>query len=238
MGRPILWVAAALVIFLGVVLALRQEGPSTPADRLVEINLPDDRPLRIVVMGSSLTANYEWPSVLEQGLACLPIGASIVTVAKAGAGIRWGGEQVDSVAEHDPDLVFIEFAINDADLIDGVSLTDAERLHDELISDLQALETPPEITLMTMSPAKGPRGWVRYWLADHYAQYRKIAEEQEIGLLDLYPRWLERSDRGLAADGLHPDPQIAAEVIIPAMVDYFARTLSVSCTTTDRRTGG
>lgn len=181
-------------------------------------------------MGTSLTANYDWPIALEQRLAdCLTKGVSVVTIAKAGASIRWGRDQVQSVAGHTPDLVFIEYAINDADLIDGEDLSDAKDLHSGLIGKLVALEPSPAIALITMSPAEGLRGWVRYRLADHYAQYRAVAAEQDVGLVDLYPRWLALDDRGLEADGLHPDPKVAQAVIVPALTRYIAEMAGIRC---------
>jgi lysophospholipase L1-like esterase len=140
-------------------------------------------------------------------------------------GSAWARAQVARVAETRPDLVLVEFAINDADLRDGVPLARARAQHLALVADLRQALPGAALALMTMSPAKGPRGWIRPRLAAHYAGYHALARETGLGLIDLYPRWLAlpRGDRGLQQDGLHPDPAVAEAVAVPAAVHVLSQ---------------
>lgn len=207
-------------------------GPTIPADRATSHPMPQNRPLRIVTMGTSLTANYDWPAVLQGRLsACLSAPVEIIKVAKNGENIRWGATQKAPVIDADPDIILIEYAINDADFLDGVSPRNARAILEGLIADLLLALPDATVVLATMSPAIGPRGHIRPRLAYHYTQYREIAEDNDTGLIDLYPRWLARppGQRGLEVDGLHPDPEVTKEVILLPLTDYLGQTVGVSC---------
>lgn len=207
-------------------------GPTIPADRATSHPLPQDRPLRIVTMGTSLTASYDWPAVLQDRLsACLPVPVEITKVAKNGENIRWGAGQTAQVIDAEPDIVLIEYAINDADIFDGLSPRNARAILEGLIADLRLALPRASVVLATMSPAAGPRGRIRPRLAYHYTQYRDIAADNGIGLIDLYPRWLSRppAQRGLELDGLHPDAEVVKAVILQPLTDYLGQTVGVSC---------
>lgn len=88
-------------------------------------------PLRITAFGSSLTHRPDWPDRLAARLErCLGTTrrVEIARVSAGGAGSAWGQAQVAAVIATRPDLVLIEFAINDADLRNGISL---ERSRDQ-----------------------------------------------------------------------------------------------------------
>lgn len=185
--------------------------------------------LRVTVLGTSLTARYDWPARLGPALGgCLASPMQITVIAQAGAGSDWGLAQLAAVAATHPDIVLIEFAINDADLRDGQSLRDSAATHRRLIVALRQALPDARIALMTMSPAQGLRGWLRPRLAQYYALYRDLAAELDLGLVDLYPRWLALppAARGLGADGLHPEAGVAAGVILPVLVPWLARAAS------------
>jgi len=159
--------------------------------------------------------------------ACLPNGADVNVVARPGASVQWGLSQLNAVSATNPDLILIEFSINDADLRDGLSLAAAQRAHGILITGLQAAQPQAALVLLTMSPAQGLRGLIRPRLAAHYRQYRTLAAHHDLGLIDLYPRWrnLPRSARGLQRDGLHPEPEVATGVIVPILMAELLRAL-------------
>ena len=125
----------------------------------------------------------------------------------------------------------IEFAINDADLRDGKSLAATRLSHRRIIAELRLGLPDTRIVLMTMSPAQGIRGTMRPWLSAHYAQYRDLAAELDLGLIDFYPRWLSlpRAMRGLEDDDLHPDPSVAAEIIVPILSKYLSALFGTTC---------
>lgn len=149
-------------------------------------------------------------------------------VARAGAGSAWGLGAVDEALAARPHLVLVELAVNDADLLDGVPLRRSVANHRAILARLRP---GAGVMLMTMSPAQGPRGWVRPRLGAYYAAYGPLAAEAGAGLLDLYPRWLAlpRAERGLGADGLHPEGEVAAAVIVPPLVEAVAAALGRDC---------
>lgn len=233
--RRLLAAGAVLAIAggAGVVTVLSPAAdPGPPADRPLPPLPRGAAPLRIVLLGTSLTARPGWPDRLPDALsACLPAVPEVVRMAEPGAGSAWGLAQAGRAAALRPDLVLIEFAVNDADLLDGVSLATAAAQHRALAAALRAGAPDVALGLMTMSPAEGPRGWARPRLAAHYAQYRSLAAGLGAGLLDLYPRWMARppAARGMAADGLHPDSEVAAAVVLTALVPWVAAAAGAIC---------
>ena len=141
-------------------------------------------------------------------------------VARPGATSRWGLAQVGRVAALEPDLVIVEFAINDADLADGLRLGRSVAVHHTLLGELAALAPEARVLLMTTNHARGPRGWARPRLGAHYAAYAALARRHGAGLLDLYPRWLARARGGEdgLADGLHPSDAAARAVVLPPLL--------------------
>lgn len=217
--------AGAGLVLLAAGLALRPVPLSRDVARDIPLPQPlPDGALRITAFGTSLTAPPQtWPDDLAIRLEqCRRARVTVTRVAGPGRGSDWALDQTARVVTTAPDLVLIEFAINDADLRDGVSLATARDQHRALIADLRAALPGVRIALMTMSPAHGLRGWIRPRLAAHYHQYHDLARAEGVGLIDLYPRWrvLAREDRGLEADGLHPDPVVAAGVIVEPAAGY------------------
>lgn len=239
LGAPGWGVLVALGLVLGLALPFwRGPGPlGPPADRPLEAGLPGSgvglgvgsEPVRLVVFGTSLSAaRYDWPDRLEAALeTCLNRPIETVRIVKPGANLTWAQTQIAAVEAAAPDLVLMEFAINDADLIDGLGRARAAAGTAALMAEL----APLPVVLMTMSPARGLRGLARPRLAGHYADYRALAAARGAGLVDFEARWraLPRGARGLAADGLHPDPEIAAEIIVPVLVPYLAAAAGGRC---------
>lgn len=213
----------ALAVLAGLWLVW-PAGPGPSTDRALPRPLPEGA-LTIVAFGTSLTAPPQsWPDHLGPALAaCLGIPVDLQRVAGPGMGSDWGVTQSNAVAALSPDLILMEFAINDADLTDGVTLRQAAENHAKIVSNIAENAPSAQIVLMTMSPAQGLRGWIRPWLPDHYSAYRRLAADLDLGLLDLYPRWLAlpTAARGLDADGLHPDPTLAETLILPAVLAYL-----------------
>lgn len=209
--------------------------PSAPTDRpaapLGASGPASGAALRLAVFGTSLTANADWPEALAGALAeCLGRPVNLARIARAGAGSGWAADQIGRVAEGNPDIVLIEFAINDADLHDGLWLGESIANHRALIAGLRAQAPGARLVLMTMNPAQGLRGLLRPRLTRYYATYRDLAMETDIGLIDLYPRWLALSPgaRGLR-DGLHPDAATARGVIVPVALPVLAALAGGGC---------
>lgn len=224
-----------LTMGLGVWLWPLWQGPAHKISPPRDIALPNQvlpERLHITVLGTSLSHREPWTDALSEALnACLG-PTEITVIARPGAGVLWGQGQVAAVAGSAPDLVLVEFAINDADLRDGLARAEADAQMRALLEALA--EAAPEAGLveMTMSPASGVRGLLRPGLARYYADVIARADAGPQGAIDLYARWqaLPRGERGLA-DGLHPDAQIAQNVTVAPIRDYIAEVYSAaSCT--------
>lgn len=215
----------ALIAFVASLFVLPVSQKAV-ADRLLPaVALRQDRPIRLVFMGTSLTAGDPWPDRVTQRLAtCLRHPLQAFRVAQGGVTSAWGLAQVGVVVAKDPDLIVLEFAINDADLRRGLSLAESRDTHRRLILQLrQALPQVP-VVLLTTNPATGLRRLLRPRLAAYYGLYSDLAEEQAVGLIDLYPRWQARLTIAQdLMDGVHPSAQSTDLVVVPVVTDYLAR---------------
>lgn len=243
----------ALALLAGALLwavpLWRGPGPVSEAPRDLPLTprpLPQgDAALRIVALGTSLSARGPWPDRLAARLAqCLDHPVETVRITRPGANIGWGAhpDRLAAVIAERPDIVLVEFAINDADLRDGVARNAADALTRAALEDLARALPEAAIVELTMSPASGLRGLLRPGLA---ARYGDVVARGDTsggdtgggdtgggvrGVVDLYARWIARprAARGLD-DGLHPDPEIAADVIVPPLTAYLSAGYGRPC---------
>lgn len=190
---------------------------STPAD--IALSAPETPVRHLAVLGTSLSLGT-WPEALRAALsACQGHDVRLTREAAPGATSLDGLSRLPRITDAAPDLVLIEFAINDADLTDGLARDDAANNLATML-DVLALKTPDaRVMLMTMSPAHGLRGLKRPFLARYYGDVRRLARQYRTGLADLYPRWLAREDwRAALPDGLHPTEEAARALIPPALL--------------------
>lgn len=217
------FLGGALLILSGWagLLYLGVSFPSDPADRPVKA-FQYKTPLHITFVGTSLTASYNWPRDLNE---CAGRAVSVSRFARAGAASDWGVRQVDAIIARRPDIVFIEFSVNDADLRQRITLRESARNHRQLVRNLRAGLPEVQIVLMTMSPAHGLRRLLRPRLPSYYRLYSDLAKELETGLLNLYPRWQAMAKPAREQrDGLHPSEAMASQVILSALNSYLEIT--------------
>lgn len=188
-------------------------------------------PFRIVAFGSSLTQSNPWPDQLAAQLSlCLGTRVEMIRVARNGAGSHWGLGAVDRVLAANPDLVLMEFSINDADIFDGVSLHRSAAQHTVLIERLGAKISSGQIVLMTMNPVSGPHLISRAFLSRYYALLVDLADQYGTALADIYADWLALPiAQRRFADGLHPAPEDTARVIVPGLVRRISLATGHDC---------
>lgn len=189
-------------------------------------------PLRLLALGTSLTSAATWPEAVGRGLSeCSGRRVLVDVVAQPGADVRWGFGAVAKVDGASPDIVLIEFATNDSDIIDGLFPARAQGLTQRLLGDLRARFPDARVVLMTMNPVSGlVRHLQRPLLGRHDAGYRALAAQDGVGLVDFAPRWASRPD--LASDlpdGLHPEAATAEAVMLPVLLPYLGAALGVTC---------
>lgn len=218
------WAALALAAVLGlggVSLYATWSFDAVEAlpDRAFSIEYDPARPLRVAFAGTSLTADYAWPLLLERRLdACLPGGARVSVHAKGGETSLWGQGTRPGIVAEAPDVVFIEFATNDADLRNGVGLEESRRLHGALIAGLREDLPKAAIVLMIMNPATGLHRAIRPLFHRYDLAYGDLADAYDTGLINHTGAWRALADRRAAfLDGVHPTDAASTAILVPAL---------------------
>jgi acyl-CoA thioesterase-1 len=186
---------------------------------------PAGRPLRIVVLGDSLSAGYglpqsaAFPAVLERSLKARGHKIEIANAGVSGDTATGGLERLDWSVPDGTDGVIVELGAND--MLRGLDPAVTRRAVEEIVARLKARNIPVMLAGMYASRNLGP----------DYAQkfeglYREIADRH--GLV-LYPFFLDgvAGDRSLnLPDGLHPTQkgvEIIVERILPSVETFLTR---------------
>jgi acyl-CoA thioesterase-1 len=193
------------------------------------------QPRKVVVYGTSLTANGAWVGGMKSWLSEKYPG--LLTVVSSGMSGKNSAEGVArlkaKVLDHNPDTVFIEFAMNDAFLYsDGtppLSVAQARTNLLGMIDSIKARNPAAEIILQTMntvwdSPAgSNSSASLRPDLASYYRMYREVATDRGLLLIDHQPNWaaFQEADpavfQAYVPDGVHPVPLGIAKVVLPLL---------------------
>lgn len=198
-------------------------------------NLAGGGPLKIVVYGTSLTASGAWVSRMNTWLGAeYPGKITLIISGLSGRNSATGLAQLESkVLAHNPDVVFIEFAMNDAFLYsDGTPQLGVEDARANLLAMIDAIKShnaQAEIILQTMNTVwDSPSGsnqsaTLRPNLAAYYQMYREVAAARGLMLIDHHPNWdaLQRNDpstfQGYVPDGVHPNSEGISKVMVPLL---------------------
>jgi acyl-CoA thioesterase-1 len=198
--------------------------------------------ITIVTMGTSLTGGqWRWPDVMMVGwlnrdytgqvtLFNEGVGASASSVGPGNNAALSGLGKLPAVLAHKPDVVFIEFAVNDAYLPYKISLEDSKKNLNTLIDGILEANPKTEIILQTMNtvkdkPGQGANGGAsqRPKLDDYVDASRQVAKTRSLRLVDHYPNWqkLMRDDPAgfdkLVPDGVHPEAGAHWEMLLPEL---------------------
>ncbi len=222
-----------VAIGLGVVfVALPGQILSLPDRIPPRLEWRDDRPLSIVLLGTSLTARAIWPDGLPRALVgCLPKGLAVERVAGPGKASDWGVGMLPRVTALNPDLVILEFAVNDADLTDGLWPWDSRRNLRRIAEELTALQAAPRIILVSTAPVTGiAQHLKRPALPLYQADLARIAGERDLGFLNMTARWSADARLQTALpDGLHPDGAVEADLMLPPLTTMIGQMLGRDC---------
>jgi lysophospholipase L1-like esterase len=187
------------------------------------------REMIVVTLGTSLTARGGWQAPLRDALEkCLSRPVKIELVAKSGSTTDWALTQVDRVVSLQPDIVLVEFYVNDAALNRFMTVSRSRNNIERIITSLRERLPDARIVSMIMSPVIGPRGWIRPFLSSYIAAHRAVSDAHGIETIDFSPLWNAMARRELEAaipDGGHPRPDVAAKIMVPELV----RTLAPTC---------
>lgn len=173
----------------------------------------------VAFTGTSLTTGivaHDW-KLEAQGR--LQAGASrevrVYDLGKPAMASDWGLENIQHVANAKPKIACFEFAINDAYTSYNISLAQSRANAEAIIDAIRAGSPGTRIYMMTMNPVSSAS--FRPRLVDYYAQYRRIALEKGVGLIDNYPVW-GAFNASEIPDGVHPAINGLRRVLIPNVV--------------------
>jgi acyl-CoA thioesterase-1 len=215
-----------LPVFLAPLLFLNP-GLCPAAEKAAFVaSLEAGKPQVIVTYGTSLTAGGDW--VAQFGAALerkFPKLATIVNSAQGGMWSKWGVDNLEArVIAKKPDVVFIEFSINDAFLEYKTPVEDARKNLETMIDRTLAALPGCEIILMVMNPPTGEHLERRPKIADYEQVYRDVARARGLRLIDHSANWqavLKSGDaawKALVPDGIHPNAAGAQQVILPHLL--------------------
>jgi len=235
--RPLL---VALSIFSACIV------PSTQGAILERLKNGEN--LTIAAIGTSLTAT-DWGFWFQpigdwlngQGfpgkvtLANRAVCGSASKLVPGTADYRDGMTQLaDLLAKDNPDVVFIEFGINDAYLQYKISKQASRDNLQSMIDQIRAWAAKQnqgkgksvEIVVQAMNNCVGVHAEQRPDLAEYYQGYREVAKANKgVLFIDTYGKWLELCNsqpdhatwNSYVPDGIHPNAKGAKAIIVPSV---------------------
>jgi acyl-CoA thioesterase-1 len=190
-----------------------------------------------VVYGTSLTAGGAWVNQLQAWIETLFPGR--LTLINSGQNSRASNTGLAHlqplVLAHSPDIVLIEFAVNDAyrdygpkDGDRDISLEKSRSNLNAMIDRILAANPQADIVLQTMNSAwDAPSNYraaiLRPQLAEYYQGYREVARQRGLLLIDHHVHWCELQGRQRALfesyipDGIHPEATGCEAIILPEL---------------------
>jgi acyl-CoA thioesterase I len=152
----------------------------------------------IVAFGDSITAGFAvrrgfpsfWREMLQQKypesrLELINSGISGDTTLDGLARLDW------AVLSYEPDLVTINFGINDC--VMGLGLDEFEMNFVEMVRRIRA-GPDSEILLLSSQPLETPP--YDKLVRDYYQTIERVAKEMDVGFVDVYDAWMERVRAG------------------------------------------
>lgn len=182
----------------------------------------------IVAYGDSITAGFAvrrgfpsfWKQMLvekypEAGVEMINSGISGDTTMDGLARLDW------AVLSYEPDLISINFGINDCVL--GLGL---EELEMNLVEMVRRIRAGPgsEILLLSSQPLETPP-YDRLVL-DYYQAIERVAKEMEVGFVDVCGAWMRRVQQGtplssLILPGLDHPNEAGYKIIAEELMGLF-----------------
>ncbi|MFC0240628.1 arylesterase [Rhodopseudomonas telluris] len=184
-------------------------------------------PLKVVVLGDSLTAGYglpadaAFPVKLQKALDAKGIRTDMINAGVSGDTASGGLERLDWSVPPDADAVIVELGANDA--LRGTDPKVPRKALDEIIKRLKARNIPVLLAGMLAPPNYGPD-----YAREFNAIYPDLAKQYDV---PLYPFFLDgvATVSGLnQADGLHPTAAGVDRVVanILPSVEAFLRPVA------------
>ncbi|QDH81222.1 SGNH/GDSL hydrolase family protein [Echinicola soli] len=197
--------------------------------RLVE-QLAKGKDQLVVVYGTSLSSGERggaWMGEVSRQLNARYDGhLDYILSGKGGMWSTWGVQHLeDSVIAKHPDVVIIEFAINDAFEDYHTPLSVSELNLRYMVDRIKLSDPSCEIILQVMNMPVGTSAEYRPALGSYYQMYRRVARSMGLLLVDHYANWQKILDQGreefleYVPDGIHPSNKSGREIIAPKIIE-------------------
>lgn len=202
--------------------------------------------VKISALGTSLTGGtWRWFDVMKEWLneeypgqiSYLNLGvgasASMTVPAMKGNKYTWkkcGLDRIPEAIAAEPDVVFIEFTVNDAYIPYNISVNDSRKNLEFMIHALKEADAAAEIVLQTMNvildmpELNHTESSNRPDLPKYNKMYRQVAKKYNLLLIDHYPNWkkfLKREGRDkyieVVTDGVHPNLEGYRKILLPEL---------------------
>lgn len=208
--------------------------------------LEKGRQVKIVTLGTSLTGGqWRWVDVMQEWLdksypklaiiENLGVGASASMTVPAMEGNKYlwkkcGLDRIPEAIAAKPDVVFIEFAVNDAYQPYNISIERSRKNLEIMIQSLKEANKDVEIIIQTMNVVidvpelNMSEATKRANLTKYHKMYRNVAKQNQLLLIDHYPNWEKflhnkgnESYLKIVTDGIHPNLEGYRKVLLPEL---------------------
>ncbi len=181
-------------------------------------------PLRILVLGDSLTAGYglaaqdAFPAQLEQALRADGHNVTVINAGVSGDTAAGGLARLDWALADRPQIVIVELGANDA--LRGLPPEQTRQNIEAIITRLQQ-----ERILVLLTGMRSPRNFG----FNHYNKFDRIfpelAEQYEVALYPFFLEGVATKRRYNQSDGLHPNPD-GVKVIVQGILPIVEQLLN------------
>ncbi|HVS69751.1 MAG TPA: SGNH/GDSL hydrolase family protein [Phycisphaerae bacterium] len=199
-------------------------------------NLAAGKKQTVITYGTSLTAITAWPKGLQAWFdKNFPNQVTVLNTAVSGVTSDFGLKNLQTrVLDHHPDLVFLEFSINDAVPFFHVPLEKSIANLDAMVTAIRKQNPNADIIIQIMNPVwdtpQQPGKTAAHDRPDYAAYndaWRKYAADHHLPLIDHWPAWqkLEHDDPAQfhkdLPDGTHPTPDASRAVTLPIIESFL-----------------
>jgi acyl-CoA thioesterase-1 len=224
------------ILLLGTLaITAHARSASNPSKKIQFIQkLDQGEKVKIAALGTSLTGT--WYYVMQDWLKeaysdqCTFYDFGVGGSASSCPPGKSGLDQVKKAASYHPDVVFIEFAVNDSYIPYHITVEESRKNLESIIDTMLESNPDIEIILQTMNlvidvpELEKSHSTDRAELPEYLKMYRKVAKERKLLLVDHYPNWKrymkkEGRDayRKIVPDGVHPTAEGYRKILIPEL---------------------
>ncbi|MDF3059577.1 MAG: hypothetical protein K0R17_3792 [Rariglobus sp.] len=226
-----------------------EDASAAPLPTTVFKNLQAGKKQTVIAYGTSLTHQGAWTGEFGRFFTTqFPDQVTFKNAAQSGKNSKWALANFEErVLAHRPDLVLIEFSINDAVTRGDISLAESKANLDKMVKALRQQNPKVDIVLQTMNPVwdspKKASASERPNLEAYYEVYRSYAREHSLPLVDNYVTWraMQKDDpekfQKVVPDGTHPNNSASQWVTGRAVKELLKKAQAAAISPSPSKSG-